>query len=355
MLTFIQKNIKIKVGEQTRTDSSASKRGDILSERKKGTVPAGNRKDNGIDEIRGSFEDLYSDMENFSKRAVETLFDDESKETRLEDDAPGSDRVRPVLAYHKEADPDEEYAAYIKTAQKANRIELERTKANREKAIADRDEKLDGISQIPRRRGESAIRNDAGEGDMYVDDGNARLRINVRNIAAVGVFLLLIVFVILTWQMVSARSRLTAANDRIAELEAENADLLYLQMSRDEADDAAGVDYFDGDSEYDYGEGADNLDGDPEYDYGVGTGLTANDAPGVQTNGAPGTHGDLPPNTTINAAGQRVYTVQPGDSLWGIAVMFFGDGGRFLDIYHTNDNITDADNIPHGEDIIIPD
>ncbi len=52
-------------------------------------------------------------------------------------------------------------------------------------------------------------------------------------------------------------------------------------------------------------------------------------------------------------APQRTYTVVPGDTLWGIAALFYGDGTRYPEIAAAN-GIENPDLIYPGQTFIIP-
>lgn len=55
------------------------------------------------------------------------------------------------------------------------------------------------------------------------------------------------------------------------------------------------------------------------------------------------------------AAGGRSYTVQPGDTLSGIAQKFYGRAGEYNKIFQANrDKLTDADHIRPGQELVIP-
>jgi murein DD-endopeptidase MepM/ murein hydrolase activator NlpD len=52
----------------------------------------------------------------------------------------------------------------------------------------------------------------------------------------------------------------------------------------------------------------------------------------------------------------RLYTVQPGDSLWRISKIFYGQGSKWQKIYEANKNIIDdPDKIYPNQNLIIPD
>lgn len=57
-----------------------------------------------------------------------------------------------------------------------------------------------------------------------------------------------------------------------------------------------------------------------------------------------------------SAAGQRTYTVQPGDSLWKIAEAQYGDGSKYMKIFEANQPLLeDPDKIHPGQELVIPD
>lgn len=52
---------------------------------------------------------------------------------------------------------------------------------------------------------------------------------------------------------------------------------------------------------------------------------------------------------------QQTYTVKSGDTLSKISHHFYGDAGKYMDIYYANrDKIEDPDNIQAGTELIIP-
>lgn len=63
----------------------------------------------------------------------------------------------------------------------------------------------------------------------------------------------------------------------------------------------------------------------------------------------------LPQPQPVVATGPRVYVVQPGDSLGGIAEQFYGDAGEFVRIFAANRRaLPTADSIRPGQELIIP-
>jgi len=53
-------------------------------------------------------------------------------------------------------------------------------------------------------------------------------------------------------------------------------------------------------------------------------------------------------------AAPQTYTIRKGDTLWSIAVRFYGDGRRWRDIVGANPSISDPKKLPIGTTIDIP-
>ncbi|MCL2375880.1 MAG: LysM peptidoglycan-binding domain-containing protein [Defluviitaleaceae bacterium] len=340
-----------------------------MSDDPKQGLPDGYPEGDAMDEIRGGFEEIYGNMEGFSKRAVESLFDDEGDEGYDEEEDDDDYTPHPVstheagppTSFKREADPDEEYAKYIRTAEKANRMDQEKARANRERAMMDRDKKLGAPTPTPVRFEEYVTGSRfEEEEDLSMRNQPARRQLNIRNLAALAGFLVLIVCAVLTWQIISARSSLSAAEGRISELEIELGSArianegLYSQLSQARSDNynlqssltllqGAGDDVEGNDDDANGGDTSDDADANGTTDAPITTTTTT----------TPGTPGDLP-HTTINTAGNRIYTVQEGDSLWAIAARIYGNGLRFADILDAN-NMSESDNIHPGMILIIPD
>ena len=55
------------------------------------------------------------------------------------------------------------------------------------------------------------------------------------------------------------------------------------------------------------------------------------------------------------AAGPETYTVQPGDTLSGIAQQVYGDAGSYMRIFKANrDKLDNPDMIQPGQELVIP-
>ena len=51
----------------------------------------------------------------------------------------------------------------------------------------------------------------------------------------------------------------------------------------------------------------------------------------------------------------EIYTVEPGDTLYGIAEAFYGNGQKYMKIYNANrDKISDPNKIYPGMELVIP-
>lgn len=61
------------------------------------------------------------------------------------------------------------------------------------------------------------------------------------------------------------------------------------------------------------------------------------------------------PAKTTPTVSTRYYTIQKGDTLWGIAVKYYGNGSQYTKIYNANKSIIkNADLIYPGQKIVIP-
>ena len=60
-------------------------------------------------------------------------------------------------------------------------------------------------------------------------------------------------------------------------------------------------------------------------------------------------------SATTEKPAQKSHTVVSGDTLWGIAQTFYGDGSRYTEIYEANkDKIEDPHWIYPGQEFVIP-
>ena len=355
---------------------------------------AGPPEGDALGELRDGFDEIYGNIEGFSKRAVGSLFDDDendySNEVYTRDEASTRDVLadkindrehgrpsrtvgpaNPPSPYGRDTDPDEDYAMYIRTAEKANRMEQEKHRVGREQAIIERDEKLSDISHISRRREEPEPikRINIEEKNSYVPSkpnkpqNRGRRMVNVRNLAAVGAFLMLAVCALLTWQWLSAQSELSAANERLEGLASLESDVNRLNMANNELENIVARLENENLQLYEdiqalqaiIGGAAQNAADDNASGEGDAANEENNAAAETPTAQVPGP-GDLP-YTTFDAQGRRIYVIQPNDTVWSIAMRIFQDGNRVRDILEAN-NLTEEQArtaIHAGNILFIPD
>ena len=345
-----------------------------MSERPIKATSEGQPEGNPLGELMEGFDEIYGNIEGFSKRAVGSLFDDDENtddKSIKHDTSHKSTKTnrpeRPSASYGREPSPDEDYARYIRTAEKANRMEQEKHRADKQQAITERDEKLNEISYVAKRRVEPEIKpiarsRDTEEASLYMPAQRSQRQFNIRNLVAVGAFIMLVIFALLTWQMLSARSQLAAANERIEGLAPFEQQVVSLNITISGLENDI-VQLNNRIEEYLnqlqgwealFGSDPDAaIDGDaddiPDASEPDNTDVTIEQTPSRPT------QGDLP-HTTINAQGQRVYTMQPNDTIWSIAIRIYGNGNRFSAILNAND-LTEAQAslLPPGTILIIPD
>jgi len=350
-----------------------SKMGDNLSDKRNEEYSS----DIMDDKKQENFEEKYGSTESFSQRAVGSLFGDEnSTERPVKERMPKESRpveMRPPYEYsrsragtshRREPDPDKEYATYIESTERANRLEQERVRAVREEAILERDRKLnEKISEITGRGERRYVETHRPE-NPPVRDAEEYIRvgrkpnppINIRNVAAIVLIIFLMIISIFVWQVTSLRGQLNQANAEIYAFGGQLVEMERLRLRYDEMESQIML----------QNEEIERLEIALEFSQGTSAGPGHNagetegnneDAGGTEVAGPPDlqTPANLP-HTTINAQGQRVYTMQQGDTLWNIAVLIYGDGTRWMDILAAN-NLTEAQ-VPAlgaGTVLIIPD
>jgi nucleoid-associated protein YgaU len=62
---------------------------------------------------------------------------------------------------------------------------------------------------------------------------------------------------------------------------------------------------------------------------------------------------DMPPSNGESAQGQRIYTLQEGDTLYALAKRFYGNGQQWTKIADANPGLN-PDKMPVGQEIVIP-
>ena len=295
------------------------------------------------DEIRENFEAIHGSTEDFSKRAVGSLFDEPE---------PAEAEAKPAPTSRLVPDPEKQYAEYIQTAQADMRREQERNRAAKEKAIKERDEQLDELTEISRRKTAVPRKKPA---DAEEHEGHTEARhptrtmppINVRNVASVAIFLVLIIFVVLVWQINSTRSRLAAANDQIAALQQQ-----VVGLNSQRTEDVGRISSLEAERDRLLAAQSPNepetTTPDPDAPYDEDT-----TEPDTDTDTATTVPGDRPHTVVDTITGNRLYTVQPRDTFWSIAVAFYGNGQRHTDILAANN--MRVEDLRYGMTIIIPD
>ncbi|MCL2235176.1 MAG: LysM peptidoglycan-binding domain-containing protein [Defluviitaleaceae bacterium] len=330
----------------------------------------------------------HKSMEDFARQAVESLFDDKPK--KAEETAPpsappplpsvqGEEFKMPAEAPYRERlrkDPETEYAEYISSAREANRREQEVKEVKQEAYKKQIDKQLDEMARIsggkkkeplpapdptPQKAEkweEHEIKPKAPKpakpakpqsSDHPAPSRKPQPPVNMGNLAIVGVFVLLIAFALAMWQAVSVNSRLSYAEEQLAELQLVETHLrthntqLEQRVEELEAELQAQAS-----GQFGQGQtGGGDFPGGPLFPPAGGadsppTGDTT-PPPGQTTNWA---------NTHRNGANQLVYTVQSGDGLWGIATHFFGSGTYMNQIMQANGLTNEA--IHPGDELIIP-
>ena len=279
-------------------------------------------------EMLDDFEEKYGSTEDFSKRAVGSLFDEPAS---VKPDA------KPEKPPRLRSDPEEDYAKYLQSSREDIQNEMRRKEAAKEKAITRREEQLAELSK------EIGGKRPISEDDVYVYAGdkskrNPRTRpmppINVRNVAALGLFVVLIIFAVLVWQLAAANSRLADANAQIAEMDEELISLRDLRtvnagLNTEVMDLRAEV----LDLLAALAVPPSSIEDDPD----------EIDVPNVDT-----------PQTGTQPAAGRTHVVRDGDTLWGIAAATLGNGARYPEILAYNNLPANASPQP-GQVLRIPD
>ncbi|MDR2166707.1 MAG: LysM peptidoglycan-binding domain-containing protein [Clostridiales bacterium] len=274
------------------------------------------------------FEEKYGNIENFSRRAVGSLFSGEEEPADL--GAP------PYKRAGRQSDPEAEYEAYLNSASEANRRQQEKERNEKEAAIRHREAQLDELNRLSRKSRERDADEELVErtevSQIAVKPAAARPSVNIRNLAVLGLFAVLAISAVLTWQLVAANSRLNDANEQVAALLAAQSELNY-----DYANIVAEVE---------------RLEADLQHYRNLAL------APPIYTpeNGEDGEEdgGENGADDGAVAGGARTHVVQQGETLWGILVEHNVNVARLQEVIALN-NIQNPDHVPAGTVLTIPD
>jgi len=200
------------------------------------------------------------------------------------------------------------------------------------------------LAHIPKERKELMAR----EGEALALPFN----LDMRHVVIGALVLVLLVFAFLVIQINTTRSRLYAAESTIYELERNAADIVSYRAKISELQaylDAANADLDDLRSDNNVELQVTN----PPPIVGDTTPPANQPQPSPTPTPPPATTANLHPELTIDAYGNRIYVLQPGENLWGVALRILGDGTRYTEIMALN-NITNAATVPHGRRLIMP-
>ncbi|MCL2169496.1 MAG: LysM peptidoglycan-binding domain-containing protein [Defluviitaleaceae bacterium] len=287
-------------------------------------------KDNkNIGHTQEIFEKKYGNVENFSRQKVGSLFDPEPE-------------PEPIVPTYKRSGKkaEDEYEAYLSSASEENRRLAQKNQVAQEEAKRHIDSQLEDFPKSGRRmpveRDNSTYEQERVEVSRIsrttTGEKKSMPPLNMRNIMALALFVVLLVFAVMVWQMASLNSRLNAAISDLDELQ-EAYDLRYGMYNDAQA-----------------------------YIYGIAQGTTPNVA--TETT-APQDDDYEYPDATSPAEGVaetttlppqaalRTHTVAPGETLSSITRHFFGGLARMQEIIELN-SIPDPDNLPVGTVLTIP-
>ena len=283
------------------------------------------------------FEEKFGNMENFSRQAVGSLFEDDKPQTDPHETPEPA--KPPYKRINKNAEA--EYEAYLNSASAENQREMAKRQAEKEAAIARRESHL---SELPKSRKQleeeftdldlekvevSRISQAAGNRNRQVN--KAWPPLNYRNIAAAGLAVFLVILMLMVWWLVSMNSRLNNATTELDELQGRN-DALELEIAGLEMElEQLGTP----------GHMQNQNQENPLHTQPQETTTAAPDStPAAQTTPAP-------------QQGPIIHVVQPGETLSAISRIHFGDTSRVADIQALN-NIADPDDIGAGNELMIP-
>ena len=289
------------------------------------------RKGRGTGHTKEIFEEKYGSVESFSRQAVGSLFEDD-KPSKQPSDLPPHRRSRSA---------EDEYEAYLNSASAENHREQARRQAEKEAALARRDSQLDELPKARKQRAEEFTDEDYERAEVSRISHVGRNRpsgnkspmasLNLRNIAALGLLVFLIILALIVWGWAATNSRLNAVTAELEELEGR-----YNMLALENADMETHILYLDNQL--------------AAAQQSVAPPITGNDD---NDDGEAATGGQTQTQPPAQATG-RTHTMQSGDTLSSISRHFFGDTSRVNEIATLN-NIADPNNIPVGTVLRIPD
>ena len=326
------------------------------------------------------FEEEFGSVENFSRKHVESLFDDDPPHPPLippsktgagsgikahedmdEDEiakqalingifgeGAGSDLPRrpPYQRMGKASDPEAEYQAYLDLATEESRKEQQKKQADKEAAMRHRDEKLDELPKSRRNLAASNLQEPPPESQKRdaseKPNRGGSYRLNLRKVAAVALLFVLTIFAILVWQLMRVNNQLSEANEQIYALSQYDDELNMLRFENMSLRND--VERLEEELAGSQNQPSEN---------GGGYGDVVGQPPGEGTT-QPQTQHPTPnvANTTVDAAGNWIYTIQPNDTLFRVSNLFFGTTARWQDIRDYNN--LPSDEIITGNTLRIP-
>ncbi|MCL2576224.1 MAG: LysM peptidoglycan-binding domain-containing protein [Defluviitaleaceae bacterium] len=314
------------------------------------------------------FEEKFGSVEEFSRSAVGSLFDDKMAadikpmvESSIDEDelakqellkglfgdGPSSDMPKkpPYQRMGKNTDPEAEHQAYLDLASEQNRKAQLKEQAEKEASIKHREEQLKDLPKSPRpvkREKEET----APQRTAKPQQAQPAYRLDMRKVAAIGLFFVLVIFGVLVWQIVATNNELANANEQIEALYADVEELAELRHQNMEL--ANNIEQLQAQLD---AMGTTDLPNETDSDNDDILPPTLDTTTTAPTQTGQTTSPNIP-NTTIDAAGRLIYTIQPGDNLSIISRLFFGDTTRVADIRAANGMTNDT--VITGNTLIIP-
>jgi hypothetical protein len=280
-----------------------------------------------------------------------------------------SRKPAPYKRHGKEPDPEALHEAYLSSASESIRRQLKKDEDEKEAALKHKDRQWEELSKISRKAARADARARAKSDDARWGEKeepwepmtnpkapgkNPLPPINVRNVASLGLFAVLIIFGLLVWQNVAVNNSLAIADaeiERLKEQLVELDELLALRASNEVLEDEnelmrdeiirlnAYVEELMNNESINAPSGSNQAQG------GSNQGQTGTDSGPVHV-----------PHTSRDEEGRLIYIVQPADTLWRIAGLFRQDPAQInakVAALRAANGIV-GDNIIAGTPIIIP-